>query len=123
MLNNIQLQGRLTSDPTVTTPGNATKVMFTLAVADDFSKDKTHFIRCSAWNKTGEFLAKHFHKGDMVIVSGRLTSFKPKDSAYESMEVNVTNVYFCTSSQKQKKEEPEEDPSEFEIHEVGDLPF
>lgn len=117
MLNNIQLQGRLTSDPTVTTPGNATKVLFTLAVADDFSKDKTHFIRCSAWNKTGEFLASHFHKGDMVIVSGRLTSFKPKDSAYESMEVNVNNVYFCTT-QKQKKE-PEEDPSAYELTEGG----
>lgn len=118
MLNNVQLQGRLTKDPTVTTPGNSTKVFFTLAVGDDYVKDKAHFVRCGAWNKTGEFIAKHFHKGDMMLIAGNLRSYKPNDSAYEQLEVNVTNVYFAGAKKEAAAEEPVED-----FNQVGDLPF
>ncbi len=118
MLNNVQLQGRLTKDPTVTTPGSNTKVLFTIAVADDFVKDKAHFVRCGAWNKTGEFIAKHFHKGDMMILAGNLRSYKPNESAYEVLEVNVEHVYFAGEKKKEPVEEPVDD-----FTQIGDLPF
>lgn len=123
MLNRLSIQGRLTKDPFATAAGSATKWMFTLASDDNYTKNKTNFIQCSAWGRTGEFLSKYFHKGDMVIGEGHLRSFKPKDSAYETMEVVIDSVYF-TGAKKEKDPDESQVPQadEFVFHEE-DLPF
>jgi single-strand DNA-binding protein len=93
--------GRLTSDPELrrTESGKAV-ANFTVAVDRDFSPNgqkETDFIECVAWQKTGEFVSKHFSKGKMIIVSGRLQirSWNDKDGTKRrNAEVVAENCYF-----------------------------
>lgn len=113
MLNHIVIMGRMTKDPELRRTGNGTAVTsFTLAVDRDFANKETgeretDFIECVAWRGTGEFVSKHFSKGRMAVVSGRLQirGWTDKDgNKRRTAEVLADNVYFGDS----KKEEASE---------------
>ena len=102
MLNHITIMGRLTKDVELRRTNSGTPVAsFTVAVDRDFSKEKeTDFIDLVAWNKTAEFVSKHFAKGRMAIISGRLQirSWTDKDgNKRKTAEVIAENVYFGDS--------------------------
>lgn len=105
MLNNIAIMGRLTKDVELRRTGAGTAVAsFTLAVDRDFSdksgNKETDFIECVAWKGTAEFMEKHFSKGRMAVVSGRLQirPWEDKDgNKRKTAEVVVSNVYFGDS--------------------------
>ena len=106
MLNHIVIMGRLTRDPELRYTQSQTPVAsFTVAVDRDFGgrdggERQTDFIDCSAWRQTGEFVSKYFHKGSMIVVSGRLQSRKWQDregNNRTSWEVSADNVYFGES--------------------------
>lgn len=106
MLNHIIIMGRLTRDPELRRTGSGVAVTsFTLAVDRDFaSKDssdkETDFIDCVAWRATGEFVSRHFAKGRMACVSGRLQirPWTDKDgNKRRSAEIIADNVYFADS--------------------------
>ena len=106
MLNHIVIMGRLTRDPELRRTASGTAVAsFTLAVDRDFSsKDssdkETDFIDCVAWRSTGEFVSRHFAKGRMACVSGRLQirAWTDKDgNSRRSAEIVADNVYFADS--------------------------
>lgn len=106
MLNHIVIMGRLTRDPELRRTGSGVAVAsFTLAVDRDFTgKDggekETDFIDCVAWRQTGEFVSKHFAKGRMAVVSGRLQirSWTDKDgNKRRAAEIVADNVYFADS--------------------------
>lgn len=106
MLNHITIMGRLTRDPELRHTQSQTPVAsFTLAVDRDYAKQegsekKTDFIDCVAWRGTAEFVSKHFVKGRMATVSGRLQirEWTDKDgNKRRSAEVTADNVYFCDS--------------------------
>ena len=106
MLNHIVIMGRLTRDPELrTTQSGVSVTSFTVAVDRDFGgrdggERQTDFIDCVAWRQTGEFVSKYFHKGSMIVVSGRLQSRKWQDregNNRTSWEVNADNVYFGES--------------------------
>ena len=108
MLNHITLMGRLVRDPELRHTGSGTSVAsFTLAVDRDFGKTesgekKTDFIDCVAWRQTGEFISKHFTKGRMMVVDGRLElrDWTDKDgNKRRTAEINVSNAYFADSKQ------------------------
>lgn len=101
MLNHITIMGRLTRDVELRRTGSGVAVAsFTVAVDRDYSKDsekETDFIDCVAWRQTGEFVSKHFKKGSMIVVSGRLQirSWNDKDgNKRRTAEVVADNVYF-----------------------------
>ena len=76
-LNKTTQMGRLVRDPeTRYTPSGTAVVSFTIAVDRKFVKEgakKTaDFLKCEAWNKTAETIAKFFCKGKPIIVEGRL---------------------------------------------------
>ena len=109
MLNHITIMGRLTRDPELRRTGSGTAVAsFTLAVDRDFApKDggekETDFIECTAWKHTAEFVSKHFSKGRMAVVSGRLQIRKWTDkdgNKRVSAEVVADNVYFGDSKKE-----------------------
>lgn len=114
------IQGRLTKDPTASFGGTSTMVNITLASEDNYSKDKTNWIRCTAWGRTAEFLQKWFKKGDMVICTYHLTSFKPKDSAYETMGIVIDSAHFAGSK---REKSPDENQADEFIYREEDLPF
>lgn len=106
MLNHIVIMGRLTRDPELRyTQSNTPVAGFTVAVDRDFGgrdggERQTDFIDCTAWRQTGEFVSKYFHKGSMIVVSGRLQSRKWEDrdgNKRTNWEINVDNVYFGES--------------------------
>ena len=106
MLNHITIMGRLTRDPELrTTQSGVNVASFSVAVERDFGgrdggERQTDFIDCVAWRQTGEFVSKYFHKGSMMVVSGRLQSRKWQDregNNRTSWEINADNVYFGES--------------------------
>jgi len=106
MLNHIVIMGRLTRDPELrSTQSGVSVASFTVAVDRDFGgrdggEKQTDFIDCVAWRQTGEFVSRYFHKGSMIVVSGRLQSRKWQDrdgNNRVSWEIQADNVYFGES--------------------------
>ena len=127
MLNKIDLMGRIVRDVELrhTASGKAV-ASFTLAVSRDGKDSGVDFIDCVAWGGVGEFASRHFHKGSMAVVSGRLQMRDWQDkqgNKRRSAEVNVRDMYFGEA----KKSDPGESvPVTAEFAELGDdgeLPF
>ena len=75
-MNKAILTGRLVADPEVrsTTTGK-TVATYTLAVNRRFKQEgqpEADFLKCVAWNKSGEFAGKNFTKGMKVDVIGSI---------------------------------------------------
>lgn len=107
MLNHIVLMGRLTRDPELRyTQSQVPVASFRIAVDRDFGRGEerqTDFIDIVAWRQTGEFVNKYFHKGSMIVVSGRLQmrDWTDRDgNKRTSAEVVADNVYFGESSRR-----------------------
>lgn len=79
-MNSTNMIGRLTADPELrrTTDGTAV-CTFTLAVRRPRVKDTSDFVDFVAWRQSAEYLSQYGHNGDIVAVSGPLTSRKWKD--------------------------------------------
>ena len=106
MLNHITIMGRLVRDVELRRTNSGVAVAnFTLAVERDYagkdnSEKETDFIDCVAWRGTGEFVGKHFTKGRMACVSGRLEMRDWTDkegNKRRNAEINVANIYFADS--------------------------
>lgn len=102
LLNHSVLMGRLTRDPELRRTGSGIAVAsFRVAVDRDYAQAgqerKTDFFDCIAWRQVGEFVAKYFRKGSMIVVEGRLEQRTWEDregSRHTSVEINAENVYF-----------------------------
>ena len=105
MLNKVILMGRFTRDPELrSTPQGVSTCSFSIAVDRNFARQgeerKADFINCVAWRQTGEFVSKHFTRGRMAVVSGRLQmrSWTDKDgNKRRTAEIIADNVYFGDS--------------------------
>lgn len=98
-MNNVILMGRLATEPALKTTATQKKVCtFTIAVRRPSAEGKVDFIRCQAWERTGEFIAKYFAKGRMIAISGRLQTENWEDrdtGARKSItQVVVNSAYF-----------------------------
>lgn len=109
MLNHMTVMGRLTKDPEIkkTKSGDGVAV-FSLAVEREY-KDKAtglrpvDFIDFIATGATGTFIQSHFHKGELMLVEGRLqlNDWTDKNgNKQRSANVYTNNVYFCGSKPK-----------------------
>lgn len=126
MLNHITVMGRLTKDPELRRTGSGVAVTsFTIACDRDIANKETgerdvDFIDCVAWKGAGEFVAKNFTKGRMIVVSGRLQvrNWTDKEgNKRRSAEVVADNVYFADS----KKEDGSTSPRNFTPQEYAKL--
>ena len=107
MLNHIVLMGRLTRDVELRyTQSQIPVASMRIAVDRDFGRGEdrqTDFIDVVAWRHTAEFVNKYFHKGSMMVVSGRLQmrDWTDKDgNKRTSAEVVADNVYFGDSNRR-----------------------
>lgn len=75
-MNNIVLLGRLTKDADIrSTQSGKVVASFTLAVDRPYTqngKREADFIACQIWGKSAEVLGKSVHKGQRVLLEGRL---------------------------------------------------
>ncbi|GAA5160000.1 single-stranded DNA-binding protein [Ornithinimicrobium tianjinense] len=100
----ITVVGNLTADPELRfTPSGAAVANFTVAStprtfdrqANDFKDGETLFMRCSVWREAAEHATESLHRGDRVIVTGRLVSRSwqtPEGENRTVMEMQVDEV-------------------------------
>ena len=119
MFNQITIMGRLAKEPDMRrTRDDVTVTSFTVAVERDFGEKATDFIDCVAWRHTAEFVEEYFHKGDQILVTGRLQSRKWEDKECHkrtSWEINVNGVYFAQTAPTKETFE--------ELDDEGEIPF
>lgn len=105
MLNRITIMGRLTRDPELRrTSSGLPAASFAIACERDYTaKDadrETDFFDIVAWRSTAEFVEKHFSKGRMIALTGRLQtqSWQDKEgNKRKSVEIVADSVYFADS--------------------------
>ena len=79
-MNTINITGRITEEPELkNTQSGVAVCSYTLAVKRPKVKDTTDFISVVSWRQGAEYLCNYAHKGDMVAVTGALTSRKWQD--------------------------------------------
>lgn len=103
-MNKAIMSGRLCADIELRrTPNDKSVCTFTVAV-DRRGKDAgADFIDCVAWEKTAEFLARYFQKGQQMNICGRLQtrSYEDKEGKKrKATEVVVEEVGFCGKAEK-----------------------
>ena len=134
-MNKVNLLGRLVKDPELryTTSGTAV-ASFTLAVDRRFQKQgeerQADFINCIAWQKTAEFVANYFTKGQMMALSGSIQVRNWEDSEgvkRYATEVIADEVYFAESKKAESKSATPQKPAmpsaDFNNVDDDDCPF
>ena len=81
---------------------------FTLAVDRKraASKAETDFLPCIAWERLAETIAEYCHKGEKLMVEGRVQvrSYEAKDKTRRYVtEIIVTGMEFCESRKSQEE--------------------
>lgn len=140
MLNQIFIMGRLARDPEVRhTQSGVTVCSFTLAVDRDIKdkqtgERKTDWIPVTAWRGTAELISRYLHKGDSIVVVGRLEIQEWTDkqgNKRTTPNVSAENVYFtggrrqetAQSYQRQEHEDQQEQNFEALDDDQTELPF
>lgn len=126
MLNTITIQGKITKDVELRTAANG-KIFTLFCVAcqrnykNAFGKYEADFIDCIASEKIAEHIAKYFHKGSEIIVSGELQTRMYDDQngqKHKSVIINVGKTFFTSG-----KTENNGNVKETVTEESGELPF
>lgn len=78
MINSVIIVGRLTADPELRKTPNGTSVASFRIAHDEGRKGnngekQTLYINCTLFGKQTDMLARFFHKGNLIGVTGRLT--------------------------------------------------
>ena len=140
MLNQTFIMGRLARDPEVRhTQSGVTVCSFTLAVDRDIKdkqtgERKTDWIPVTAWRGTAELISRYLHKGDSIVVVGRLEIQEWTDkqgNKRTTPNVSAENVYFtggrrqetAQSYQRQEHEDQQEQNFEYLDDDQTELPF
>lgn len=96
-MNNVILMGRFVEDPSVSSYGKGEdqiRCAFTLAVQREGKDAGADFIRCVAFGKRADFIAKYFAKGQRALVSGRWQT-----GSYENKDKETVYTNDCYISQ------------------------
>lgn len=131
MINSVVLMGRLTRDPELRQTTSGTPVCsFSVAVDNGYGENKkTDFINCVAWKSTAEFVSKYFTKGQMIALTGRISTRTWDDNGTirYATEVTVREVSFCGSKTEGQNSSNTFDsptlPEGWENANEDDLPF
>lgn len=111
-MNKVILMGRLTRDPEVRYSQGAEPLAvarYSLAVNKRFKRQgepDADFIPCVAFGRQGEFAERHFRKGQMVSVVGRLQVRNWEDGEGRkrvTTEVVVEEQYFAENKNKSEE--------------------
>lgn len=115
-MNTVGITGRLTKDPELKTTQNGVSVCsYDLAVKRPRVKDVTDFIPCVSWRQGAEYLAKYGRKGDVVAVSGALTTRAWQDKNGNkriAYEVTAETVELVGGRKEEKQPAPVAAPNE-----------
>lgn len=109
MINSIVIQGRLTKEPELKYTSSGTAVAsFGLAVQRNFKNQQGNydadFPMVQTWRKTAELITEHFHKGDEILIQGRLQTRTYDNQQGQKVYVTeiVADSFAFTSGRKQQ---------------------
>ena len=106
-MNSVTMIGRLTKEPELRRTQSGTACCsFSLAVKRPHVKDTTDFHDCVVWQQGAEFLSQYGHKGDLVAVTGYLTTRGWQDNdgnKRKAIEVTCDNVELLSSKSKSEE--------------------
>ena len=90
-------------------------------IAVNRKKGEADFFNCVAFGSTAENIAKYFHKGDRILISGRLENNQYTNK--EGQKVTTTRIVVEQFDFIELK--PKEDPKEPEFMDIPEeeLPF
>ena len=118
-INRVILMGRLTRDPDIRyAQGSTTAIArFTLATDRDYQREgeerRADFISCIAFDKKAELIEKHFRKGNLIAIEGRIQagSYTNKDGqTVYTTDVIVDKVSF-TGEKREETPQQQAQPS------------
>jgi single-strand DNA-binding protein len=102
-LNKVQIIGRLGADPEVKIVNDDLPVATFSVAVDESYKDKNGelvekvtWVRCNAWRKLADVVAKWTARGKLIYVEGKLNnrSWEKDGQKHYSTDVTVDNVVF-----------------------------
>ena len=103
-MNRVMLIGNLVKDPeSKVTTGGKTLVSFSMAVNDGKDangQEQVQYFNLTAWEKTGEIVAKYSKKGHKLFVSGKLRNRswdKPDGTKGYATDIVVSELELLTS--------------------------
>ena len=133
MLNHFICMGRLTREPELRYTASRVPVASCRIAVNRPGSDKADFFDLAAWRSTGEFLAKYFHKGQPIVVVGRIqTNEWTGDGGHRrsSTEIVAESLYFAggkSENQEKSMDAAMEQASAFqeipEYEDDGELPY
>ena len=105
MYNSVNLIGRLTTEPELTTLENGKQVLaINLAVQRDYKNSdgiyEADFIRCVLWDGIANHTAEYCHKGDLIAVRGQIRTSSYLNAQEEkkyTTEILVDKVRFLAT--------------------------
>lgn len=98
-MNSINITGRITTKPELKFTGNEKKAVVSFSIAFNRGEEQVDFFNVVAYEKQAENLCKFVDKGDMLAVSGRLTtrSYTNKENQQVNVvEIIASNITFIT---------------------------
>ena len=109
-MNKIHLIGNLTKDVELRYTKNKIAVAgYTIAVNTGYGElQETNYFNITTWGKAGEFVKKHFKKGQAIALTGRLKNKNYEDKngiKHYGMEVITEEIEFVGSKNESPAEE------------------
>ena len=114
-MNSVNIMGRIATDLTLRPVRSAAGVVLNFKVAVDRyagGGKVTDFIRCTAWGKTAERICTYLTKGNMIAISGSLTTGDYIDRngiRRFTTDIFVRDFYFTGDKFRKNKNEDEEE--------------
>ncbi len=113
-MNKVLLLGRTGSDPEVKEIGQNKVAKFSLATSETYKKDgekitNTTWHNLVFWGKQCDILQQYVHKGDQILVEGKIVTrtYKDKNQVdHWTTEIVCDRFEFCGSA-KEKEPKPE----------------
>ena len=98
-MNRVILTGRIGHDIDLkkTNTGNS---MVKLRLAVRVNKDQTDWHSVTAWDNTADKLSQYAHKGDLIIIEGRLTKRTVDEKTYT--DIVASRIEILSHSEKQQ---------------------
>ena len=113
-MNSVTMIGRLCADPELRRTQSGTACCsFTLAVKRPKVKDVTDFHNFVVWQQGAEYLCQYAHKGDLVGVTGYLTSrdWTDKDgNKRKATEITCDSVELISSKKSESNSQTQPAP-------------
>lgn len=131
-LNRVMLLGNLGADPELRmTQGGQAVLNIRLATTEQYldknkaKQERTEWHNVTIWGKRGEALAKILHKGDRILIEGRLhyDSYDDRDGNKRYRTNIIATEVLLQGSKSGAKREPEREPADGGFGDDDDIPF